>query len=60
MLAIVLYLLIGPRAALAELLAELLICAGLLGGGGGGRLIRVLRTTRSRLQRPASTRLSHG
>ena len=60
MLAILLYLLFGPRAALAELLAELMICAALLGGGGGGRLIRVLRTVQPRMPRPASSRLSHG
>jgi hypothetical protein len=42
-LAVLLYLFLGPKAALAELGAELLICVALLGGGGGGRLIRVLR-----------------
>jgi hypothetical protein len=60
MLAIVLYLLLGSKAALAELLAELMICAGLLGGGGGGRLIRALQELRPRLPRPARSRLSHG
>jgi hypothetical protein len=43
MLAILLYLLLGPKAALAELGAELLICLVVLGGGGGGRILRVLR-----------------
>jgi hypothetical protein len=35
MLALLLYLWLGPRAALAELMAELLIGIALLGGGRG-------------------------
>jgi hypothetical protein len=35
MLALLLYLWLGPRAALAELMAELLIGSALLGGGRG-------------------------
>jgi hypothetical protein len=43
-LAILLYFLVGPRPALAELLAEVLLCAVLLGGGGGGRIVRLTRS----------------
>ena len=43
MLAIVLYLLLGSRVALAELLAELLIGLAVLGGGGRKRVGLVLR-----------------
>ena len=42
MLAVLLYLLLGVKAAFAELSAELLICLVLLAGGGGGRVRRVL------------------
>ena len=37
MLAYLLYVLLGPRAAFAELSVELLMCLVLLAGGGGGR-----------------------
>jgi hypothetical protein len=43
MLAIVLYVLLGPKLALAELLAELLIGVAVLGGGGRKRVGLVLR-----------------
>jgi hypothetical protein len=39
-LAIVLYLVLGSRVALAELLAELLIGLLVLGGGGGRKRVR--------------------
>jgi hypothetical protein len=42
-LALVLYLLLGPRAAVAELLAELLLGLVLLGGSGARRIGSVLR-----------------
>jgi len=43
MLAIVLYVLLGPKVALAELLAELVLGLLVLGGGGGKRVRLVLR-----------------
>ncbi|HSC48883.1 MAG TPA: hypothetical protein VLD16_01365 [Gaiellaceae bacterium] len=43
MLAIVLFLLLGPKVALVELLAELLLGVALLGGGGRKRVGLVLR-----------------
>jgi len=45
MLALLLYLWLGPRAGLAELIAELLIGIALLGGGRGklvGATVRLL------------------
>jgi hypothetical protein len=42
MLAYLLYVLLGPRAAFAELSVELLMCLVLFAGGGGGRVRRVL------------------
>lgn len=42
MLAVVLYLLLGARAAIAELLAELLLGLVLLGGSGAKRVGLVL------------------
>ncbi|MFL5922000.1 MAG: hypothetical protein ACJ76O_08160 [Gaiellaceae bacterium] len=44
-MALVLYLWLGPRAAFAELMAEILIGVALLGGGRGrlvGATIRLL------------------
>ena len=43
MLAVFLYLWLGPRVALAELGAEILIGLSLMGGGRGRCLIRTLR-----------------
>ena len=43
MLAIVLFVLLGPRVALIELLAELLLGLVVLGGGGRKRVRLVLR-----------------
>jgi len=43
MLALVLYLLLGPKVALAELFAELLLGLVVLGGGGRKRVRLVLR-----------------
>jgi riboflavin transporter FmnP len=42
-LALLLYLLLGPRAAIVELLAELLLGLLLLGGSGAKRIGLVLR-----------------
>jgi hypothetical protein len=42
-LAVLLYLWLGPRPALAELGAEIPIGLSLMGGGRGGRLIPTLR-----------------
>jgi riboflavin transporter FmnP len=42
-LALTLYFLLGPRAALAELLAELLLGLLLVGGSGAKRVGLVLR-----------------
>ena len=55
MLALLLYLLLGPRAAFAELSAELLICLVLLAGGGGGRVLRVLADWLPRRRARAAT-----
>jgi len=57
MLALLLYLWLGPRAAFSELMAELLIGIALL-GGGRGRLVgatlrRLLARLRSRRAVPA-------
>lgn len=49
MLALVLYVLLGPRVALAELLVELLLGLLVLGGGGRKRVGLVLRTVRATL-----------
>ena len=54
MLALLLYLLLGPKAALAELLAELLIGLVALGGGGGKRVGLVLRLLLARLRSQAA------
>jgi hypothetical protein len=50
-LALLLYLWLGPRAASIELMAELLICLGVIGGGGGTRVRRTLRGLLPRLRR---------
>jgi hypothetical protein len=49
-LAILLYLWLGPRAALAELMAELLLGVALIGGGGGKRARRTLSRFLARLR----------
>ena len=43
MLALLLYVLLGPSVALVELLAELLLGLAILGGGGRKRVGLVLR-----------------
>jgi hypothetical protein len=50
MLALLLYLWLGPRAALAELMAELLIGIALLGGGRGKLVGAALRLHLVRLR----------
>jgi riboflavin transporter FmnP len=49
MLALLLYLWLGPRAAFAELLAELVIGLALLGGGHGKLVGATLRLLLARL-----------
>ena len=51
MLALLLYLSLGPHAALIELMAELSLCLALIGGGGGTRVRRTLRAFLARLRR---------
>jgi hypothetical protein len=51
MLALILWLVLGWRAAAAELLAELAICSVIWSGGGGRRLRRALRDYAGRLAR---------
>ena len=59
MLALLMYLWLGPRAALAELMAELLVGIALLGGGPGKlvgatlRRLRLLARLRGRRVVPA-------
>jgi len=43
MMALLLYLWLGPRAALAEVLVEVLIGLTVTCGGGGRRIMRMLR-----------------
>ena len=50
MLALLLYLWLGPRAALAEFMAELLIGIALLGGGRGKLVGATLRLHLVRLR----------
>jgi hypothetical protein len=50
MLAILLFLLLGPHAALAELMAELLLGVAVIGGGGGKRARRTLSRFLARLR----------
>ena len=50
MLALVLYLWLGPRAAFAELMAEILIGLVLLGGGRGKLVGLTLRRLLARLR----------
>ena len=50
MLALILYFWLGPHAALAELMAELLIGLALLGGGRGKLVGPTLRRLLTRLR----------
>jgi hypothetical protein len=50
MLPLLLYLWLGPRAALAELMAELLVGIALLGGGPGKLVGATLRRLLARLR----------
>jgi hypothetical protein len=50
MLALLLYLWLGPRAAFAELMAEILIGLALLGGGRGKLVGLTLRRLLARLR----------
>ena len=51
MLALILFFAFGLRPALFELMGELVVALGLLGGGGGGRLLRTLESLRAELRR---------
>jgi len=53
MLALLLYVLLGPRTALLEIMVEFVIGAALVGGGGGGgkRLKRSARLFLAQLRR---------
>jgi hypothetical protein len=55
MLAMILWLTLGPRAAVLELLVEAAICVLFLGGGGGKRVRVMLRTFAERTLRPGRT-----
>ena len=61
MLAILLYLSLGPRAALAEINVEILIALSLLGGGRGKRILSTLGVLleQMRTRRLASWRAPH-
>ena len=50
MLALLLYLLVGPRVAFAELMAELLIGLALLGRGRGELIGATLRCLLTRMR----------
>ena len=52
MLALLLYVWLGPRTALLEIMVEFVIGAALVGGGGGGkRLKRSARLFLAQLRR---------
>ena len=52
MLALLLYVLLGPRTALLEIMVEFVIGAAVVGGGGGGkRLKRSARLFLAQLRR---------
>jgi hypothetical protein len=54
LLALILYLTLGPHAALAEITAEAVLGLGIAGGGGGRRLVTVLRAGLRRRPAPAA------
>jgi hypothetical protein len=51
MLALLLYISLGPRTALAEIMVEFVIGAAVVGGGGGKRLKRSARLFLEQLRR---------
>ena len=51
MLALILLFTFGLRPALFELMGELVVVLGLLGGGGGGRVRRTLESLLAELRR---------
>jgi hypothetical protein len=51
MLALILLFTVGLRPALFELVGELVVALGLLGGGGGGRVRRTLESLLAELRR---------
>ena len=61
MLAVLLYLWLGPHAALAEIGAEILIGLSLLGGGRGRKILSTLGLLREQMRRRqlASRRAAH-
>lgn len=51
MLAVLLYLWLGPRAALSEIGAEVLIGLSLMGGGRGRKILSLLGLLREQARR---------
>jgi len=51
MLAVLLYVWLGPRAAVAEIGAELLIALSLMGGGRGRKILSTLGLLREQMRR---------
>jgi hypothetical protein len=51
MLAVLLYVWLGPRAAVAEIGAEILIGLSLMGGGRGKRILSTLGLLREQMRR---------
>jgi hypothetical protein len=51
MLAVLLYVWLGPRAAVAEIGAELLITLSLMGGGRGRKILSTLGLLREQMRR---------
>ena len=51
MLAVLLYVWLGPRAALAEVGAEILIGLSLMGGGRGRKILSTLGLLREQMRR---------
>jgi hypothetical protein len=51
MLAVLLYVWLGPRAAVAEIGAEILIGLSLMGGGRGKKILSTLGLLREQMRR---------
>jgi hypothetical protein len=50
-IALILLFTVGLRPALIELMGEIVVAVGLLGGGGGGRIRRTLESLLAELRR---------